>query len=112
VSDDANEDCQNREDDPMATVKHDDDQLHPAPGPSYNFTVKAHSNYPIQKVEYSVDMYDNTIFMVYQNAAYDLVAVVMAKLGQVMSEYEITGDVGRARAKIDEMGAAINSIEP
>ena len=96
----------------MPTAKHDDGQLHPAPGPSYNFTVKAHSNYPIQNVEYSVDMYDNTIFMVYQNAAYDLIAAVMAKLGQVMSEYEITGDVGRARAKVAEMNAVVNAVEP
>jgi hypothetical protein len=112
VSDDANEDCQNREDDPMATVKHDDDQLHPAPGPSYNFTVKAHSNYPVQNVEYSCDMYDSTIFMVYQNAGYAAVAAVMVKLGQIFSEYEITGDVDRARAKVTELDAAINSIEP
>ena len=95
-----------------ATVMHDDDQLHPAPGPSYTFTVVGTSNYPIQRVQYNVDLYDNTIFMVYQNAAFDLVAVVMAKLGQVMSEYEITGDVGRARAKVTEMSTVINAIEP
>jgi hypothetical protein len=95
-----------------ATVMHDDGQLHPAPGPSYNFTVKAHSNYPIQNVEYKCDMYDNTIFMVYQNAGYDLIAAVMVKLGQVMSEYEITGDVDRARAKVKEMETTILAVEP
>ena len=95
-----------------ATVMHDDGQLHPAPGPSYNFTVSGKSNYPIQNVEYSIDLYDKTIFMVYQNAGFDAVALVMAKLGQIMSEYELTGDVSRVRGKITEMSTAINAIEP
>ena len=88
------------------------EQLHPAPGPSYNFTVKCNSNYPIQNVEYSCDLYDKTIFMVYQNAAYDLVAAVMIKLGQIFSEYEITGDVGRVRSKVETLATTVNAIEP
>ena len=95
----------------MAEAKHDE-QLHPAPGPSYNFTINAHSNYPIQNLEYRIDLYDNTIFMVYQNAAFDLVALVMAKLGQIFSEYEITGDVNRARGQVEVVGKAINEVKP
>jgi hypothetical protein len=88
------------------------DQLHPSPGPSYNFTVVGQSNYPIQEVRYSVDMYDPVVFMVYQNAAMDLVALVIAKLGQIFGEYDITGDIDRARGGVDRVTAAISSVEP
>ena len=91
-------------------MSHDDEQLHPAPGPSYKFTVIGKSNYPIQKVEYEVDLYDSTIFMVYQNAAFDSVALVMAKLGQIFSEYEITGDVDRARGQVAAVSKAIDDV--
>ena len=88
------------------------EQLKPAPGPSYVFTVNACSNYPIQNLEYKIDLYDETIFLVYENASFDLIALVMAKLGQIFSEYGITGDIDRARGGVKKMTAAIESIEP
>ena len=93
-------------------MSNSDDQLHPAPGPSYNFTVRGTSNYPIQHVEYSVDLYDKTIFMVYQNAAMDLVALAMAKLGQVFGEYDITGDIDRTRKGVEALSRALNEVQP
>ena len=85
--------------------------IHPSPGPSYKFTVTGESNYPIQNLKYSVDMYDQTVFMVYQNAAMDLIALVMAKLGQVFGEYDITGDIDRTRKGVESLTKALNDVQ-
>jgi len=91
-------------------MTHDTDKLQPAPGPSYIFEVNGTSNYPIQEIKYKVDMYDQTVFMVYQNAAFTSLTAVMAKLGHIFGKYDITGDIETANAKVEELANAINAI--
>ena len=85
------------------------DPIAPSPGPSYRYTVKIKSNYPIQDLEFTIDLYDKTVYHVYQNAATDLVAALMAKIGQIFSEYDITGDLPATRAALDTLGVALKT---
>jgi hypothetical protein len=79
------------------------DNRKPSPGPSYKLEVGVKSNYPVQNAVYDIDMYDDITFMVMQNAAFTLVAAVMAKLGRILSEYEITGDISATKAAVNAL---------
>ena len=94
----------------MADTKHEEPtQLYPAPGPSYRFEVNGTSNYPIQDMDYRIDLYDKTIFMVYQNAAFDCIALVMAKLGHIFGEYDVTGDLGKTQRDTQALMNSLNA---
>jgi len=85
---------------------------HPAPGPSFVYEVRTFSNYPIQDLDFRIQLYDHDIFMLYQNGAQDLIALVMAKLGQVFSAHDIEGGTEAISAKVEAVSAAIAAIEP
>ena len=88
-----------------------DDKPTVAPGPSYQWRMHTEQNYPVLRVDFKIDMYDSGVFLYYSNAANDLIALVVAKLGQIFSAYELDDDFEKVQAKVGELTAGLNNVE-
>jgi hypothetical protein len=76
--------------------------------PSYRYEVITKSNFPIQNLNYQVDLDTEPEFLVYSNLANDLIALVMARLGQEMSRWQLDKDGDRMKKSLDDMSKAIS----
>jgi hypothetical protein len=78
----------------------------PQPCDPQTFKVCASSTYPRSELNWEIDL-PLLEHMYYQNITYDLMAVLIARIGVEFSRFAIDGDDGRINEVLDEVRLAI-----
>ena len=78
----------------------------PSPCDLQTFKVSASSTYPRSSVSWEIDL-PLLEHMYYQNITYDLIAVLVARIGIEFSRFGLDGNQKRMNESIDELRLAI-----